>query len=524
MGSGKNTKREVVRRKVINRGYEGNLKYIEKDPERENAYTIKIGFVPSMRVPAKFYTNEELLPVLLGELKEFIKEEREGFLPSLVQIANVATLPGIVRHSFGLPDIHSGYGFAVGNCAAFDMDDSDAIVSPGGIGFDIGCGVRMVRTNLTLVDLAGKQHELGKEIEKVIPAGVFKNNERGVNDEEINRVLKDGMKWALEKGFCWEEDLAVCEDFGCVALADPSSVSPSAKARGAKQLGTLGSGNHYVEVQAVTDIFDEEKAAAMGITQLEQLCVMVHTGSRGFGHKVCSDMTAKVAQSTTDEYNDRQLSGVRISSELGKTYLAQMACAINFAYTNRTVIVHRLRKVFEKVFGRTAKEMEMEVIYDVSHNTAKVEEHVVDGKKKNLLVHRKGATRSFGPGDERVPEKYRGIGQPVLIGGSMGTCSYVLVGTDSCMKETFGTTCHGAGRVMSRKKAAETVGYKELQKRLARDGIFVAAGYGEDAEKGLVEEAPEAYKDVEEVIKVCQNAGLNEAVFKIKPVCVIKGN
>lgn len=514
-----NKKANVVRKIIFERSLEENKLFIKKDLENENVYFIEKGFVPNMKVSAKFYANKKIFDDLISELEVFLSKETQTALPSLVQISNVAALPGIVGHSFGLPDMHSGYGFSVGNCAAFDIENPLSIVSPGGIGFDIGCGVRLIRTSLMADDLKGKEEILGKELSRLIPSGMFKSNKKR-SLLELDQILKNGMKWSVEKDRCWKEDLVVCEDKGCLEDADPTLISSEIKERGSAQLGTLGSGNHYVEVQIVSEIINKEKAAVMGIKKEGQVCIMVHTGSRGFGHGICSQQTAILNKiKELDETNDLQLTGVRICSKEGKEYLKKMACAINYAYVNRTEISFEIRKAFSSVFEKTPLEMDMHVVYDISHNTAKIEENVVDGKLKKLLVHRKGATRAFGPYHPDIPEKYKEIGQPIIVGGSMGTYSYVLTGVGNSIYQAFGTTCHGAGRIMSRTQAQKNISYDDLKKELERKGVFV---YG-CTEKGLIEEAPCVYKDVKEVVDVSEKTNLSKVVFQVKPICVIKG-
>eukprot|EP00917_Polyrhabdina_sp_WS-2016_P024689 GHVP01053285.1.p1 GENE.GHVP01053285.1~~GHVP01053285.1.p1 ORF type:complete len:526 (-),score=103.66 GHVP01053285.1:26-1603(-) len=510
---------EDVQKAVLSRTYEENLSYIRQ--ETEVSYIIDIGFVPNMKVPAKFYANEELIQLLYSELKEFHTSKKGGFLPSIVQISNVAALSGVVGYSLGLPDIHSGYGFAVGNCAAIDLDTPGAIISPGGIGFDIGCGVRLLKTNLELKDIKGKEAELIDKIGSLVPAGVFKNNKSVISIKDMNDVLTKGMKWALDKGFCWPEDIEVCEDFGCVEGVNAKQVSNEAKERGKSQLGTLGAGNHYIEIQEVVDIHDMETSSVMGLTKTGQITIMIHTGSRGFGHKICSSMTARINQEGLNcDVNDRQLAGLFVQSKEGIEYINEMNSAINFAYVNRTIITHRVRKAFEEVFQKSARDLGMDVIYDVSHNTAKVENHVVNGEAKRLLVHRKGSTRAFGPGSMEIPRQYRKIGQPVIVGGSMGSYSYILVGTDRAMKESFGTTCHGAGRRMSRTAAEKTLDTSVVIKELKDHGVFIYKGV---SDKELVQESVKAYKDIDEVVETCQKAGLSDIVVKVKPICVLKG-
>lgn len=350
----------------------------------------------------------------------------------------------------GLPDIHTGYGFAIGHVAAFDMDDPEAIVSPGGVGYDINCGVRMLRTNLLVDDVLPVQQALTDAMFARVPVGVGgKNAEVTIDLDDLRDLLKRGMGWAVERGFAWPEDVERCEERGCVPIPEAVKITGNqrAEARGMPQLGTLGSGNHYAEVQRVTDIYDEEAARAMGIRSVGQICIMIHCGSRGLGHQFADDAIKKMAVSMERDriaVNDPMLACTRIQSEEGQRYLGHMAAASNFAYVNRSIIAHRIRQAFQDVFHRSPRDMDMATVYDVAHNIAKIEKHVVDGREHTLLVHRKGSTRAFPPGHPDLPPEYRLIGQPVLVGGSMGTCSYVLTGTEKGMQETFGSTCHGA--------------------------------------------------------------------------------
>lgn len=395
--------------------------------------------------------SSQLAEQLLEELGHFRTSKNTSFLPALQQIGNAAALPGIVGASVGLPDIHTGYGFAIGHVAAFDMDDPEAIVSPGGVGYDINCGVRMLRTNLAIHDLLPVQQALTDAIFDRVPVGVGGKNEAiRINLKQLRAILHQGMNWAIEMEYAWPEDAEYCEERGRISISeDVQLCNQRAEARGVPQLGTLGSGNHYVEVQKVTDIYDVEAATAMGIHSIGQICIMIHCGSRGLGHQFADDAIKKMTHSMEKEgilVNDPMLACTRIHSKEGQNYLSQMAAASNFAYVNRSIIAHRIREAFEAIFQRSAREMDMATVYDVAHNVAKVEKHLVEGRERTLLVHRKGATRAFPPGHPDLPLAYRHIGQPVLVGGSMGTCSYVLTGTEKGMQETFGSTCHGAVR------------------------------------------------------------------------------
>mmetsp|Transcript_26303 Transcript_26303/g.43089 ORF Transcript_26303/g.43089 Transcript_26303/m.43089 type:complete len:547 (+) Transcript_26303:198-1838(+) len=484
-------------------------------------YRINIGFVPNMNVPGMFFVNDTLSKLVFEEL-EASSKGGGGFLPAVRQIANVASLPGIVGCSVGLPDMHSGYGFAIGNVAAFDMDDPTAIVSPGGVGFDINCGVRLIRTNLKEEDVKPLKEKLCQALYDNVPVGVGSTGSLSLNRKELDAVLTNGLKWAVEQKFAWPEDLENCEENGCLETADAGLVSDKAKKRGLQQVGTLGAGNHYAEVQVVDEIFDPESAAAMGIREKGQVCVMIHSGSRGLGHQVATDalmsMEAVMARQGI-KLNDRQLACARVNSKEGQNYLSAMGAAANFAWVNRAYMTHLTRQTFEQVFGRSARDLDMHLVYDVCHNIAKVEDHVVNGEKKRVIVHRKGATRSFPPHHPLVPKAYKDTGQPVLIGGSMGTCSYVLCGTEKAMSETFGSTCHGAGRAHSRHNARAEVSYHTVLKQLEDMGISIRA-----QTKSLIgEEAPYAYKDVTEVVNTCHEAGISRKIVKLRPIAVIKG-
>lgn len=466
--------------------------------------------------------NKEFSEYLFKELEQFLTNKGTSFPPALLQIANVASLPGIVSASIGLPDIHSGYGFAIGNIAAFDVENDESIVSPGGVGFDINCGVRMLRSNLNMSDFAVNpdlKEQLCDELFKSIPVGVGCRSEINLSGTEVNQMIEQGMSWAVEKGLAWPEDLDVTEQKGSIPGA--VAVKVSAKARGrAGQLGTLGSGNHYVEVQAVEEIYDEEAARAMGITSIGQICVMIHCGSRGFGHQIASDFVNLMQDSPNiRDLNDPQLACMPIKSPEGQAYLSSMAAAANFAFVNRSAIAKEVRSSFEKVFLKSAREMDMHQVYDVAHNIATVEDHVVNGESKRVLVHRKGSTRAFPPGHPDLPDKYKICGQPVLVGGSMGTCSYVLTGTQGAMEQTFGSTCHGAGRAASRSSAKKSIPAAQVLAALADKNISIRVA----SPQSIAEEAPESYKDVNTVIDICHSMGISKKAFKLVPVAVIKG-
>ena len=422
---------------------------------------------------------------------------------SLEQAANVAMLPGIVGRALAMPDIHQGYGFPIGGVAA--VDEQHGVVSPGGVGFDINCGVRLLSSNLTVKDVKPKLHDLVHQLFRDIPSGTGQSSRLSVSETDLNQVLEKGPRWAVDRGMGSEADLDHTEERGCIAGADPYAVSPRAKQRGKPQLGTLGSGNHFLEVQRVDQIFDEKTASQYNLSQ-DRIVVLIHTGSRGLGHQVCTDYVSQLDEAMR-RYDlhlpDRQLACAPIHSPEGQRYLHAMAAAANFAWTNRQSISHSVRGAFQRIFG---DDVHLSVIYDVAHNIAKLETHTVAGSKKRVLVHRKGATRAF-------------PGQPVFIPGSMGTASYFLLGQEGAMRETFGTACHGAGRVLSRSAAKKGVTANEIQKELESRGIIVESLTRE----GLTEEKPEAYKDIEAVVDVVHNVGLASRVARLRPVGVIKG-
>ncbi|XP_070559608.1 RNA-splicing ligase RtcB homolog [Ptychodera flava] len=503
------------------RTYQEELKFIEKVDK--NSWRIKKGFVPNMQVDGLFYVNDFLEKLMFDELRNACRNPgMGGFLPGMKQIANVAALPGIVHRSVGLPDVHSGYGFAIGNMAAFDMSNPDAVVSPGGVGFDINCGVRLLRTNLSEKDVQPVKEQLAQSMFDHIPVGVGSKGVIPMNARDLEEALEMGMDWSLREGYAWAEDKEHCEEYGRMLQADPRKVSPRAKKRGLPQLGTLGAGNHYAEVQVVDEIFDMYAAKKMGIDYKGQVCVMVHSGSRGLGHQVATDALVQMEKAMKRdkiEVNDRQLACAKITSDEGQDYLKGMAAAGNYAFVNRTSMTFLTRQACAKVFNTTPDDLDMHVIYDVSHNIAKIEEHIVDGKQKTLLVHRKGSTRAFPPHHPLIPVDYQLTGQPVLIGGSMGTCSYVLTGTEKGMQETFGTTCHGAGRAWSRAKSRRNLDYHDVLNKLAELGISIRVA----SPKLVMEEAPQSYKNVTDVVDACHAAGISKKAIKLRPIAVIKG-
>jgi tRNA-splicing ligase RtcB len=452
--------------------------------------------------------------VIIYASKELIDQIRKD--QSLEQAMNVATLPGIVGYSLAMPDIHQGYGFPIGGVAATDIQSG--VVSPGGVGFDINCGVRLVRTNLTQDEVRPRLREVVNQLFRDIPCGTGSEGPIRLSNAQLDQVLVEGAHWAVRQGYGVERDAEFAEEGGCLPGADPDKVSAKAKERGRPQLGTVGSGNHFLEVQWVEQIHDEEAARAMGL-ELNQVVVLIHCGSRGLGHQVCTDYLAEMG-AAMKRYNitlpDRQLACVPIQSPEGQAYLAAMRASANFAWANRQVILHFLRGSLEKLFG---KDVRVDLVYDVAHNIAKEETHIVDGQKRRVLVHRKGATRAFPPGHREIPAAYRQIGQPVLIPGSMGTASWVLVGTERAMQETFGSVCHGAGRLMSRTAAKKGRNAREVQERLEQQGILVRS----ETRDGILEEVPEAYKNVDQVIEVVHAAGLARKVARLRPMAVIKG-
>lgn len=502
------------------RTYQEELKFIERIDDY--SFRIKKGFVPNMQVEGEFFANSRLQYLMFDELKNHCRGGVGGFLPAVKQIANVASLPGIIKSSIALPDVHSGYGFAIGNMAAFDMDNPDAILSPGGVGFDINCGVRLLRTNLFEKDVEPVKEQLTQTLFNHIPVGVGSKGMIPMNARDLEEALEMGMDWSLREGYIWAEDKEHCEEYGRMLQADPTKVSARAKKRGLPQLGTLGAGNHYAEIQVVDEIYNKQAAKRMGIDEPGQVCVMIHCGSRGLGHQVATDALTEMERAMKRDdivVNDRQLACARITSEEGQNYLKAMAAAANYAWVNRSSMTFLCRQAFAKLFDTTPDDLDMHMIYDVSHNIAKIEQHVVDGKLKTLMMHRKGATRAFPPNHPLIPVDYQLTGQPVLIGGTMGTCSYVLTGTDKGMQRTFGTTCHGAGRAYSRAKSRRNLDYMTVLENLKQKGISIRVA----SPKLVMEEAPESYKNVTDVVNTCHGAGISDKCIKLRPIAVIKG-
>ena len=461
-------------------------------------------FHKRMRVPARILASEALL--------DNIMEDR-----SLVQLVNVASLPGIQTASWVMPDVHEGYGFPIGGVAATLYPDG--AISPGGIGYDINCGVRLLTSNKTMAEVQDRLEQLSEELYKHVPSGMGKGGSIKLSSRQMHEVLKEGARWAVRNGYGNEDDLNFIESRGTLEQADPRLVSERAKKRGADQLGTIGSGNHFVEVDRVEEIYNEEIARAYGLFP-DQIVILIHTGSRGLGHQVATDNIKTIMQAmpTYDiEVPDRELACVPFSSQEGQDYYKAMCAAANYAWCNREVISWEIRNAWEQVFGN--QDSPLKLMYDVAHNIAKVEEHKVNGETRKVIVHRKGATRAFGPGAEELPQEYTEYGQPVLIPGSMGTCSYVLAGAAGSMDLTFGSCCHGAGRRLSRTAAKKQVNAPVLKEQLKDEGIYIQAG----SFRGIAEEAPIAYKDVNEVVNTVDSSGIVNKVAKLRPLAVVKG-
>ena len=472
----------------------------------ENQYQIDADSNLGMKVPVKIYANEALLEKMLSDR-------------TIMQARNVSSIPGIVGHSVVLPDGHEGYGFPVGGVAAMDADEG--MISPGGVGYDINCGVRLLRSNLTEDLVRSKLKDIVTDLFSSIPSGVGSKGAVKLSHSELDEVLVNGVNWAIDHGYGSTNDSDVCEENGQIKNADPNKVSDKARKRGAPQLGSLGSGNHFLEIQKVAEIHDEEAAEKMGIKE-GTITVLIHCGSRGFGHQVCSDYL-RVAEQAMSKYNitlpDRELACVPNTSEEGDSYRKAMFAALNFAWSNRQMITHWTRKSFERVFNQSESDLDMKLVYDVAHNIAKVENHKVNGQERKLVVHRKGATRAFPANRDEIPLKYRHLGQPVLVPGSMGTASWILLGQPNSMELSFGSTAHGAGRTMSRSKARRNYTENDVKKSLSDKGIFIKAL----TRDGVVEETPQAYKDVDSVVNVSHNLGIATKVAKLVPIGVIKG-
>jgi tRNA-splicing ligase RtcB len=480
----------------------------KQDFKRVNEYLWELpqDFRDDMRVPARLYASEDLF-------EEALRDR------SLQQLVNTASLPGIVKNALAMPDIHQGYGFPIGGVVATEMPHG--VISPGGVGYDINCGVRLLGTNLEQEEIEPYLDDLVDSLYHNCPSGVGQKGHLRLSKKELEELVVDGSRWALRKGYARREDVERTEEQGQLSGADPSQVSNRAKQRGMPQVGTLGAGNHFIEVDVIDQIYDDEAARAMGLRR-GAITVQIHCGSRGFGHQICDDYVKRL-QPALNKYGiqlpDRQLVCAPMDSPEGQAYFGAMACGANYAFANRQVLTHYVRLSFEQTMAGHVEDWDVFQVYDIAHNMAKIETHDIDGEKKRLCVHRKGATRAFGPGFEGLPIEYQDIGQPVLVPGSMGTMSFVLVGTEDSMAHTFGSTCHGAGRTMSRSKAKKMVHGGKLKDELGREGIRVRAG----SLRGLAEEAPVAYKEVDNVVEVVHGAGIARKVARLRPLAVIKG-
>ena len=470
-------------------------------------WELPASYKSGMRVPGRIYATEKMLEHIVGD-------------NCLEQVANVAFLPGIQKYSLAMPDIHWGYGFPIGGCCATDPNQG-GVISPGGVGCDINCGVRLMRTNLKREDVAPKIRDLVAQLFRDIPCGLGRGSDLKLSYTDERKCVHEGAHWAVEHGFGEADDLEFIEEHGRLDDAEPSNITDRALERGKGQVGSLGSGNHFLEVQIVDEIFHENAADVMGLFP-GQVTVMIHCGSRGFGYQVCDDYL-KVLRGAPAKYGihlpDRQLVSAPVRSPEGQEYLSSMRCAANYAFANRQVLMTKAERAFLHALRISPRELGMELVYDVPHNIAKLEQHMVDGYEKTVCVHRKGATRAFPPGHPLIPDRYKPIGQPVLVPGDMGRYSFVLVGTDGAMEQTWGTVCHGAGRMMSRARAKKEKGFQDLQREMDERGVVMMA-QGRDT---ALEEAPWAYKDVEDVVDVCHNAGIARKVARLRPIGVVKG-
>lgn len=482
--------------------YEGPLETVD-----EVRWRLPMDASRGMRTHGMVYASAELMAAL-----------RED--PALWQVANVACMPGIVGPSLAMPDCHYGYGFPIGGVAAFDMDQG--VISPGGVGYDINCGVRLLRTDLEEARVRPVLEELANQIFRDVPSGVGETGGIPLSDADLDAVLEQGAGWVVARGHGRPEDLAATEEKGCLAGADPGALSPRARKRGRPQLATLGSGNHFLELQVVEELFDPEAARRMGLDEPGQVTVMIHCGSRGLGHQVCDD-AIEVMRDAVSHYGirvpDPQLACVPVQSPEGQRYFRAMAAAANYAWANRQAIMQRVREAFSRVLRVGEGRLGMDLVWDVAHNIAKYEEHTVHGRSRRLCVHRKGATRAFGPGRPELPERYRDLGQPVIVPGDMGTGSWVLLGAAEAMEQTWGSTCHGAGRALSRHAALKLQQGHQVARRLEAEGIVVRSA----DRRTLAEEAPEAYKNVDEVVRTCVEAGISRRLARLRPLAVLKG-
>lgn len=474
----------------------------------ENTWRIPMSYKEGMRVPGRIYADEGLL--------EKMRADR-----TLEQCANVAHLPGIYKYAITLPDGHEGYGFPIGGVAATDLDEG--VVSPGGVGYDINCGVRLLTTNLREEDARPRLEEIADALFRNVPSGLGSSRKKfRLSRSELDDLVREGVPWLIERGMGWPEDAEHCEEEGQMKEADPDKLSDRAKQRGLAQVGTLGSGNHFLEVQRVGEIYDEKAAETLGITGVGQVTVMIHTGSRGFGHQVCSDYL-RVMERAMTKYGitlpDRELACTPGSSREAQDYFQAMSCAVNYAFSNRQAITHWVRESFEQALKEPAENLGLKIVYDVAHNIAKKEEHEIDGKGRRVWIHRKGATRAFGPGRGEVPSDYRSMGQPVFVPGTMGTSSWVMVGRERAMELTFGSTAHGAGRVLSRSAAKKQFWGGDVKAEMEGRGMVVRAA----SEAGLAEEAAGVYKDVDRVVQVTHDLGIAGMVAQLIPMAVVKG-
>jgi len=478
----------------------------EFQKQSDFVWDIPTAYKKGMLVPGRMFASKQLLQDMDRTVYD--------------QLANVASLRGIQQHALCMPDAHSGYGFPIGGVAAFDPEEG--IISPGGIGFDINCGMRLVTTNLTYKEVKPRLKQLVDLLFQRVPAGVGCKGFVKLDKKLFQQIMTQGAGWCVDNGFGWHEDLAAIEDNGCIKQADPAFVSDKAMTRGMDQLGTLGSGNHYLEIQYAGEIFDQAVAKKLGIISEDQICVMVHCGSRGFGHQIGTDYL-KIFLDKMASYKlnvlDPELACAPFQSKEGQQYYSAMACAANMAFANRQVILHRIRECFSETFGKSPEKLEMNMVYDVAHNIAKLEKHTVDGKMKEVVVHRKGATRAFGPGRKELTGKFNKMGQPVIIGGSMETGSYLLLGTEGALEQTFGSTAHGSGRTMSRTQAKRDFNGEQLQKDMEKRGIYVRT----TSYSGLAEEAGKAYKPISVVVDTLERAGISKKIVGLKPLGNIKG-
>ena len=477
------------------------------DKISEYVWEIPVAYNRYMRVPARIYADRSLLEAMKGD-------------DTLTQSVNISQLPGIHKYSITLPDGHQGYGFPIGGVAAFDMEEG--IITPGGVGYDINCGVRLLRTNLSYKEVDARKQELIDRIFQLVPCGVGVGSKLRLSEKELDKAVSEGLHWAVEKGYGWESDPGHSEEGGCMKEANPDKVSDRAKKRGATQLGTLGAGNHFLEIARVKEVFDEKAAKVYGITAPDQVVVWVHTGSRGYGHQIATDYI-RVMERAAGRYNirvpSRELACAPIKSREAQDYYEAMSCAVNWAFVNRQIIMHQVRQAFQDVFKRSAEDMGMEMVYGMTHNTAKKEEHAVDGKRVQCVVHRKGAARAFGPGRSDLPPDYKTTGQPVLLVGTMGTASYLLRGTEEGEELSFASTAHGAGRVMSRAGAKRKFTANDIVSDLRRKGIVVKAA----SSRVVEEESPDSYKDIHRVAEVSHRVGLARKVMMSVPMAVAKG-